>query len=125
MRMRTALLLALLSGCAAPQPESAPRQARELVGRVAGTPQRCIDIFDRTSNFRVSDGDRHTLVYGSGKTVWANHLETCGFGANDIPVFEPTGSQYCRGDLVHSVDRYTRIPGPTCALGDFIPYANP
>jgi len=37
-------------------------------------------------------------------------------------VTEPIGSQYCRGDIVRSFDRQSRIPGPACILGDFVPY---
>ena len=71
---------------------------------------------------RVADGDRHMLLYGSGKTIWANPLGSCRFGYDDVLIVEPVGSYFCRGDLVRSVDRFSRIPGPTCVLGDFIPY---
>ena len=49
----------------------------------------------------------------------------CPFGLNDIPIFEPTASSYCRGDIVRSVDRDSHIPGPSCVLGEFIPYTRP
>jgi hypothetical protein len=122
MRARLAILVALIGGCVAPPPDAGPRQASELVGSVAGTPQRCV-LIEQNSGLRVSDGDRHTLVTGSGRTVWGNHLgPSCEFGANDILIFEPIGSQYCRGDLVRSIDRFSKIPGPACVLGDFVPY---
>jgi hypothetical protein len=73
-------------------------------------------------SFRPSDTDRHTLIYESGATVWANRLGQCAFGHDDVLVTEPTGSRYCRGDLVRSFDRTSHIPGPTCVLDDFIPY---
>jgi hypothetical protein len=113
----------LLGGCAAPQPNAAPRQSPELIGRVAGTPQRCLSI-NQFSGLRVSGGDRHTVLSGGGKEVWGNDLgPSCGFGVNDVLVLEPTSSQYCRGDLVRSIDRYSKIQGPTCVLGDFVPYS--
>jgi hypothetical protein len=122
MRLGTFLVAALLGSCAAPPPVSAPRQATELTGRVAGPPQRCV-IIERGEGLRVAEGDRHTLVYGRGRTVWANHLGPgCGLGANDILILEPIGSHYCRGDLVHSLDPVSRIPGQACILGDFVPY---
>ena len=122
MRSELIALVALVGSCAAPPPDSAPRQARELVGRTAGAAQRCV-LIQPTQSLRVAEGDRHTLVYGSGKTVWANHLgRGCGFGIDDLLIVEPVGSYYCRGDLVRSMDRLSRIPGPTCVLGDFIPY---
>lgn len=123
MRIRLILLASMIGGCAAPPPDSAPRQGAELVGRVAGTPQRCVAIQPGAS-LRVSDGDRHTLVYGSGRTIWANHLgPNCGFGSGDVLVTETTGSYYCRGELVRSIDSFSKIPGPSCILNDFVPYA--
>lgn len=122
MRIRVILLAAMLGACAAPPPDFAPRQAFELVGRVAGAPQRCV-LIQSGASLRVSDGDRHTLVYGSGRTIWANHLGPhCGFGSGDVLVTEPFGSYYCRGDLVRSFDPYSKIPGPACILSDFVPY---
>ena len=120
MKVRLILLIPLVAGCAAP-PTAAPQQASELTGRAAGAPQRCVPI-RATDSLRISENDRHTLVYGSGRTVWANPLGSCGFGVNDVPITEPMGSSYCRGDIVRSFDRYSRIPGPSCVLGDFVPY---
>jgi hypothetical protein len=123
MRFAPLLLAAAITGCAAPQPANAPMQApRELAGRTAGAPERCV-LVQQSESLRVSDNNRHVLLYGSGKTLWANELSpSCGFGANDILVSEPMGSYYCRGDLVRSIDRYSRIPGPACVIGEFVPY---
>ncbi|HEX8840210.1 MAG TPA: hypothetical protein VF750_07050 [Sphingomicrobium sp.] len=123
MKLRIALLTVALGACAAPPPY-ADRQAPpvELAGRSAGPPKRCISLMQLEA-LRVSETDRHTLVYGNGKTIWANHLgPSCGFGWNDILVTEPTGSQLCGGDIVRSIDRNSHIPGPSCVLGDFVPY---
>ena len=77
-------------------------------------------------SLRVSDSNRHTLLYGSGRTIWANLLAPhCSFRFDDLLVTEPTGSYYCRGDIVRSLDRISGIPGPACVLGDFIPYSRP
>jgi len=122
MDVRVIILAAALSACAAPQPEAAPRQPRELTGRTAGAPQRCV-LIQSSESLRTSDDDRHTLLYGSGRTVWANPLgPSCGFGSNDVLVTEPLGSYNCRGDIVRSIDRYSGIPGPSCVLGDFVPF---
>lgn len=125
MKLRIAMLMATLGACAAPPPGT-DRQGPpvELTGRTAGAPKRCISL-TQLEGLRVSETDRHTLVYGSssGKTVWANNLGTsCGFGWNDILVTEPIGSQLCGGDIVRSIDRNSHIPGPSCVLGDFVPY---
>ncbi|MFL6725982.1 MAG: hypothetical protein ACJ8FS_05660 [Sphingomicrobium sp.] len=124
MKRNLALFALVVASCAAPQP-GAEQQGppRELAGRSAGAPERCVLIAPLDS-LRVSDTDRHLLLYGNGRTMWANQLgRQCGFGSDDVLVTEPVGSYYCRGDLVRSFDRFSRIPGPTCVLGDFVPFS--
>ena len=122
MKLRIALVALLAGSCVAPPPEEPQRQPIELAGRVAGAAQRCVSI-QQSEALRVSDTNRHVLVYGSGRRLWANHLgPQCGFGRDDIIVTEPIGSYHCRGDIIRSFDRYSRIPGPSCILGDFVPY---
>jgi hypothetical protein len=124
MRINFILLAVMVGSCAAPPPATMPRQVAELVGRTAGVPRDCVPI-RTTENLRVAD-DRSTLIYGSGRTVWANALgPACTFGFNDIPIFEPTVSSYCRGDIVRTVDRDSHIPGPSCVLGPFVPFTRP
>jgi hypothetical protein len=124
MRHRLILLTTLLGSCAAPPPATVPRQVAELAGRTAGLPTDCVPI-RQSANLHIAD-DRSTLVYGSGRTVWANALgPSCRFGFNDIPIFEPTVSSYCRGDIVRTVDRDSHIPGPSCVLGPFVPFTRP
>ena len=121
MKLRVALLGLIAGSCAAPKPE--PQQPpRELVGRAAGPAQKCV-LIQQSESLRVSDINRHTLIYGSGRTLRANHLGSqCGFGRDDVLVTEPIGSYHCRGDIIRSFDRYSRIPGPSCILGEFVPY---
>jgi hypothetical protein len=122
MKFRVALIALLFGSCAAPQPEEPTRSPPELAGRVAGAPQRCVSI-QQTEALRTSDANRHVLLYGSGRTLWANNLgPSCGFGREDVLVTEPIGSYHCRGDIIRSLDRYSRIPGPSCILGDWVPY---
>ena len=119
------LILLLLGSCGAPQPIIPRQQPLELAGRTAGPAQRCVPI-DPTMSIRISQNERHTLIYGTGKTVWANDLDPgCAFGPNDILVTEPHGASYCRGDIVRSVDQVTHMPGPSCIMGDFYPYTRP
>lgn len=124
MRFASLLIVLGIAGCAAPEPYATPQQQpRELAGRVAGAAERCV-LIQASESLRVSDNDRHTLLYGSGRTIWANRLgPTCGFAYNDLLITEPVGSYHCRGDLVRSMDRYSRIPGPSCVLGDFVSYS--
>lgn len=121
MRERFLLLIAMLGSCAVPPPDSAPRQAAELTGRTVGPVQRCV-LIDQSQALRISETDRHTLLYGSGKTIWANRLGSCGFSSSDTLMTEPIGSYYCRGDIVRSFDQFTKIRGPACVLSDFVPY---
>jgi hypothetical protein len=118
------LLLALASCSPAPQGPEPQAMPLELAGRVPGPPQRCVDN-TRLQSLRTSENNRHVLVYGGGRIIWANQLGQCRFGPDDILVTESYGSQYCRGDIVKSVDRTSRIPGPTCILSDFVPYSLP
>jgi hypothetical protein len=123
MRPLTLALCLTVASCAVPPaPIGQSVFPAELAGRVAGTPSRCLSI-GPSSGLRVADSDRHMLISGSGRIVWSNSLgPSCGFGPNDLLVFEPLGNQYCRGDIVRSVDRTSGIPGPSCVLGDFVPW---
>lgn len=116
-------LAALLAGCTAPPPAPVPANApiSELAGRTAGPAQRCIQIVPNESLQIVSP---NALLYGAGRTVWLNRPpgDCRGLRESDILVTDPVSAQYCRGDLVRSFDRHSRIPGPSCRLGDFVPY---
>ena len=121
-RMIAAAAALVLVSCAIPQPqEERHGPPLELAGRTAGPPQQCV-LIDRLSAFRPSDNDPPTLIYGSGRTIGANSLGSCRFGADDVLVTEPIGSNHCRGDIVRSFDRVSRMPGPACILSSFVPY---
>ena len=121
MRIAIVGLAAALTSCTAPPPVQPNAPITELAGRVAGPPQRCVS--NRQSE-GLTPANRNTLLYGHGKTIYVNELQGgCGgFSRWDVLVLEPIGTQYCRGDLVRSVDPVSKIPGPTCRLGDFVPY---
>lgn len=99
------------------------RLEKELAGKVAGAPVKCISDFNATNTIRISDD---VLLYRvSRNLVYKNNLRsTCPGLArdNDIIVSEQYGSQKCRGDIVKLVDRTSGIPGPICSLGEFVPY---
>ena len=121
MRARFLIPCAALAACAAPpQTTSQEGPSQEMAGRSMGTPERCVQIV-QSEALRVSDTDPRTLVYGSGKTIWVNHVG-CGFALNDVLISEPIGSSYCRGDMIRSFDRATHTQASACPLGDFIPY---
>jgi hypothetical protein len=121
---RSAILVALAglaAGCAPVDPGAANPPIAELAGRTAGAPQRCVSNLGGES-LRIHDESR--LLYGSGRTLWVNQLRgRCpGLDRMEALIVEPTGSQYCSGDKVRSLDPVTRATGPFCILGDFIPY---
>lgn len=124
MKLRIAALVLVLASCAAPPPGT-ERQGPpvELAGRVAGAPRRCVTL-NQMDALRASENNRHILLYGSGRTIWANYLGQCRFGYDDVLVTEPIGSSLCGGDIVRSFDRVSRIPGPSCVLTDFVPYTH-
>jgi len=125
MKHRAVLIALLLGSCAEPPPPGPPPPqgpVRELAGRFAGKIEHCVPI-QQIESMRVADNDRHLLLYGSGRTIWVNHLgPECGFGRDDVLVTQPFGSSYCQGDIVRSFDRYSKIPGPSCVLSDWVSY---
>jgi len=122
MRVRLACISALLAVCAMAPPAGAPAPIRELNGRVAQPAVNCVRL-ESHKMLRTPDSNRNALLYGSGSTIWLNQLAPgCTYGNNDVLVTEPFGSSLCRGDIVRSFDRLSRIPGPACVIGDFVPY---
>ena len=113
---------AAMAASCAPAPETAvPEVIPQIAGRVAGPPQSCVPI-QSSSNMLLEN--RHAFVYSTGPVVYVS-ATNCPAGADDIPVLHPTGSEHCRGDIVRMVDRLTQMPGPSCVLGDFVPYRRP
>ena len=125
MRFVTICIVPVLAGCAAPPPPVANNAPiAEIAGMVAGAPQRCVGT-TQSEGFRSVN--RNTLVLRRGRSVWVNQLQGgCGgFGQWDVIVTEPIGTQHCEGDLIRSFDPVSKIPGPACRLGAFIPYTKP
>ncbi|UNU43315.1 hypothetical protein EAO27_11775 [Sphingopyxis sp. YF1] len=119
------------AGTAAPGAEAlTPKQAKlldkQLGGKVPGEPVRCISNAASNETIRVSDD---ILLYRqSGRLVYRNDLRGSCPGLardSDIMVVRQFGSQTCAGDFFHLVDRSSGIRGPTCVLGDFVPYRKP
>ncbi|GAA4755678.1 hypothetical protein GCM10023264_23860 [Sphingomonas daechungensis] len=122
MRIFVVALGAILAGCSAPPPNPAnDAPIAEIAGRIAGPPKNCVLI---EQGVGLNIVNRNTLTLHSGRTMYVNQVQgNCGgFRKWDVLVVEPIGTQYCKGDLVRSFDPVSKIPGPTCRLGDFIPY---
>ena len=111
---------ALLS-CTRPVSPPGNEFAELTAGRVAGPPQSCITP-DHMSSVRALDPQ--TLAYGSGRTVYINHLGSPCPGIRPLStlIIVTYGNQYCRGDRVRGNEMGSIIAGPTCILGDWVPY---
>ena len=119
-----AALIAVASGCAPAEPVTADAAVSEIAGRTAGAPSRCVPVIQGEA-LRLAEGNALALVYGRGQTIWVNHLggHCAGLERDDSLIIDLIGTQYCRGNRVRSIDPVSRLPGATCILGDFIPYA--
>lgn len=131
-----ALAGATLAGCAsgdagppraeALTPKQSQRLDKQLAGKIAGEPVRCLPSTASVETIRISDD---ILLYRqSGRVVYRNMLRSScpGLGReSDIMVVRQFGSSTCSGDFFHLVDRSSGIRGPTCVLGDFVPYRKP
>ena len=115
------VLTTMIASCAPAPENTGPVVVPQVAGRVAGPPESCVPI---ESSASMTLENRSAFVYNTGTVVWVSSTN-CPATADDLPVFHPTGSQYCRGDIVQMVDRSTHMPGPACILGDFVPYRRP
>lgn len=123
--MRTILLLSLLLGSAsvASAARLSPDEqlAKALKGRVAGEPQRCINL--RAANgSQIIDG--RAIIFRVGSTLYVN---TPRGGAetlrdDDVLVTEPFGAQLCEPENVKLLDRDTGFVRGFVNLGEFVPW---
>ena len=115
------LLAACVSGPSDPDRREEDALARQLSGRVAGAPVRCVSA-PPSSDFRAIGGS--TFAMTRGDTIWVNRPggECPGFNSWSTLLVESQSGQYCRGDHVRPLDLGSTIAGPICVLGDFVPY---
>lgn len=113
-------------GAAALSPKQAEQLDKQLAGKVAGEPVKCLPSYRASDTIRVSDT---ILLYRSGRNlVYRNDLRSSCPGLardSDIMVIRQFGSSTCEGDFFHLVDRSSGIRGPTCVFGPFVPYRKP
>ncbi|MEO1969277.1 MAG: hypothetical protein ABGW87_11255 [Sphingomonadaceae bacterium] len=129
--IKTALAVAAALGLAStpavyakPKMTGEEQLAKMLEGRVAGKPQSCIFTPGPGSD-NMTIIDRTALVFRSGSTLWVNRTaDPKSINDNDIIVFERfSGSQLCRTDMVHTVDRMSpHMLTGVVFLSDFVPY---
>ncbi|HSQ99773.1 MAG TPA: hypothetical protein VLM36_07635 [Sphingomicrobium sp.] len=123
--MRALMIIAaaaLVASCARPVSPARSDFAATTAGRVAGPARHCIST-NPAENLRVLDAQ--DVAYGNGRTVYINHLEAACPAIsqfNTIIVEAGLGGQYCRGDRIRGLEPGAIIPGPSCNLGDWVPY---
>lgn len=121
--MRTLFLAAglMVAACAGPAAPPGDASASVTAGRVPGPAQSCISI-QPSEGLRAIDSA--TLAYGSGSTIYLNRLGDRCPGLRDLTtiITEVQGGHYCRGDRIRALEPGSIIPGPTCNLGDWVPY---
>jgi hypothetical protein len=116
----TAALAGSVSLDAKPRLTPQQRLDKMLEGRVAGKPVSCISSWN-TRDMEVLD--KTALVYRSGSTIWVNRPANAqDLDDDDVLVTKLHGSQFCRLDIVHTLDRTSHFQTGFISLGDFVPY---
>lgn len=114
------VLAVALTGCTRPAvPPDA--LASTVAGRTAGPPQSCVLTQPHGSIRAVDSG---TVVYGSLSAIFVNRLGgPCpGLAKSSTIIVYVSGSHYCRGDRIRALEPNATVPGPTCILGNWVPY---
>lgn len=97
---------------------------RQLAGLVPGKPQRCIDSRRYQDSTRI--GDKILYRAGHGNVVVTDTGGGCfGLRRGDAIVTRSFSGQWCRGDIVETVDLSSHTHSGSCAFGDFVPYRKP
>ena len=126
--MRALMLIAAaatVASCTRPLAPERSDAAEAMAGRIPGPPRMCIST-NQAENLRVLDSQ--TVAYGFGPTIYINRLPAAcpGISQFNTIIVEPgLGGQYCRNDRVRGLTPGLSIPGPSCNLGDWVPYRRP
>jgi hypothetical protein len=127
------LTLVLLAGCAptmADRERMAQDQAHQqakldaaLAGLTPGQPRSCVNPSDLQNANTETYGS--TILYRvSRNLIYRNDTSGGCFGLSrdDIIVTKSYTGQMCRGDIVRTIDRGSRMPSGSCVFGDFVQY---
>ena len=120
MSRQTFIFVVALTGCTRPvvPPDLI---ASTVAGRTAGPPQTCV-LTQPHESIRTIDSE--TVVYGGLSTIYINRLGApCpGLSKSSTIILHASGSHYCRGDWIRAIEPHAKVPGPTCILGNWVPY---
>jgi hypothetical protein len=119
--LAAALALSAATAQAAPRLSGEAKLAREIEGRVAGDPVRCLP-FHRIQSSRIIDDT--AIVYDAGSTLYVNRPRAGRESLDrwDTLVTRAFGSQLCSSDVVHLYDASSRMQTGFVFLGEFVPY---
>jgi hypothetical protein len=94
-----------------------------LAGRVAGPPQRCINL-STTSGPAIEEDGRIIYRDRAGKRLWVTRsIGTCpSLRPFNTLVVDLWGSQQCRNDRFRVVTPNISIPSAYCRFDNFVPY---
>ncbi|MET0363808.1 MAG: hypothetical protein ABW169_04075 [Sphingobium sp.] len=101
--------------------------AKALDGKQPGKPVSCVPMNLSSSGGPTAISDEILIYRVNRNLVYRNDLNgrCSGISSGSTLVLQPTTGQYCRNDIAHVVDLTTGMRGPSCALGDFVPYRTP
>ena len=116
-------LLALIAAAAAAQPDAGEAElARLLEGRVAGAPERCLNL-RRARLVRIVN--RTAYVFRESGRLYVNRpMNPEALDWRDTLVSWRLSPFTCAGDLIRMTDRYSGITRLVRA-GPFVPYREP
>jgi len=110
----------------AQQQRSASEMQRELAGKVAGQPLRCLPTY-RTRDMQAID--ENTILFRDGRTTYVARMNgACsGLGSPGYTLITRSigGSNLCGGDIAQVADSASRMVVGSCSFGDFVPYRRP
>ena len=127
-----ASIAVLAASCttAYPTVEQQQRQARELQrelgGKVAGAPIRCLPTYRARDMLAI---DEQTIIFRDGRTTYVSRMKggCSGLGSAGYTLITKTigGSNLCGGDIAQVADISSGMVVGSCTFGDFVPYRRP
>jgi hypothetical protein len=110
----------------AQQERQARELQRELAGRVAGEPIRCLPTYRARDMLAI---DEQTILFRDGRTTYVSRMNggCSGLGSAGYTLITKTigGSNLCGGDIAQVADVSSRMVVGSCTFGDFVPYTRP
>jgi hypothetical protein len=123
---------AMLPSCSAtsvqdtPGPKAQRELADALAGLTPGPPVHCIS-HNQSSGMRAIDDN--TLLFRDGRTTYLQRPRGACLGLGNrtrtLVTSQYGTSNLCDGDINHTVDLVSKIPGNACIFGPFVPYTKP